>query len=148
MSTDEFSEDIWVMDDRDDSPERGEWNPDPEEVPQLAPEIPTWKNGATPESSIGFTTTIKHPFLGIPHLWNPPYVHIYIHTCTHTCIYIYIHIPNLAQVMTCFIRTASRTPGFGMFEASHEKKTEVHWSRMCCNIQEKDIPVALPWHRT
>ncbi|CAJ1402602.1 unnamed protein product [Effrenium voratum] len=23
--------DIWVMDDRDDSPERGEWNPDPEE---------------------------------------------------------------------------------------------------------------------
>ena len=27
-----LSEDIWVMDDRDDSPERGEWNPDPEEV--------------------------------------------------------------------------------------------------------------------
>ena len=79
------------MDDRDDSPERGEWNPDPEEVPQLAPEIPTWKNGATPESSIGFTTTIKHPFLGIPHLWNPPYVHIYIHTCTHTHVYIYIY---------------------------------------------------------
>ena len=25
------SQDIWVMDDRDDSPERGEWNPDPEE---------------------------------------------------------------------------------------------------------------------
>ena len=25
-------QDIWVMDDRDDSPERGEWNPDPEEV--------------------------------------------------------------------------------------------------------------------
>ncbi|CAK9049782.1 unnamed protein product [Durusdinium trenchii] len=24
--------DIWVMDDRDDSPERGEWNPDPEEA--------------------------------------------------------------------------------------------------------------------
>mmetsp|Transcript_46932 Transcript_46932/g.87723 ORF Transcript_46932/g.87723 Transcript_46932/m.87723 type:complete len:256 (-) Transcript_46932:212-979(-) len=23
--------DVWVMDDRDDSPERGEWNPDPEE---------------------------------------------------------------------------------------------------------------------
>ena len=26
-----LAEDIWVMDDRDDSPERGEWNPDPEE---------------------------------------------------------------------------------------------------------------------
>eukprot|EP00913_Durusdinium_trenchii_P024543 g23041.t1 len=28
--------DIWVMDDRDDSPERGEWNPDPEEDMSLA----------------------------------------------------------------------------------------------------------------
>ena len=25
-------EDVWVMDDRDDSPERGEWNPDPDEA--------------------------------------------------------------------------------------------------------------------
>jgi hypothetical protein len=77
MSTDEFSEDIWVMDDRDDSPERGEWNPDPEEVPQLAPEIPTWKNGGTPESSIGFN--YKPSILGIPHLWHPP-IRTYIHT--------------------------------------------------------------------